>query len=148
LPDLFPTTEILPETITTTAGQIKFGKSWRFDFNEGDFVIISIGKMAETTGIDAYIEWCKKALQTPRYRYLVYGRNYGQEFKSLIGKGYSRLVIESEIRRMTSECLMVDPRTAKVDNFIFTWGGDKVYFTCNVTTVRGEAGIVRSEVTI
>jgi len=146
MPNLFPTqvvtaTSELPETQSL---KVKFGKSWQFDFDKGDFVKTPTGKVAETTGLDAYIEWCKKALLTPRYRYLIYSRNYGSEFEDLIGRGLSREAIESEIKRMATEALMVDPRTAAVENFVFEWQEAAVYFTCDITTVQGDKVIVSS----
>lgn len=146
--NLFPTqvvtaTSELPET---QSRQIRFGKSWRFDFEAGEFVLTPAGRVAETTGLDAYIEWCKKALSTPRYRYLIYSRNYGSEFDNLPGRGLSREVLESEIKRMATEALMIDPRTAGVDNFIFNWQGDDVYFTCDITTTQGDITTISSHV--
>lgn len=150
MPNLFPTEEVMPEPEApeTSASQVKFGRSWRFDFEAGDFVLTPIGKVAETTELDAYIEWCKKALLTPRYRHPIYSRNYGSEFEGLIGRGLTREAIESEIKRMVTEALMVDPRTARVDNFTFSWDGDTVSFTCEVTTVRGETAEIGSKVVI
>ncbi|MMZ66822.1 hypothetical protein D1872_293530 [compost metagenome] len=82
--------------------------------------------------------WCEKAVRTPRYRHLIYSRDYGQEYDDLIGRGYSRAVLESEIERMTTEALMVDPRTAGVDSFTFEWSSYACQFTCNVKNVRDE----------
>ncbi|HOV80184.1 MAG TPA: DUF2634 domain-containing protein, partial [Bacillota bacterium] len=128
--------------------QVKFGRSWRFDFDAGEFVMTPTGRVAEIRDTDAWLEWCKKALQTARYRYLVYSRNYGQEFDDLIGRHLTRAGNESEIKRIVTECLMVDPRTAAVENFTFRWEGDQCYFTCEVSNVRGETGTVSGSVVI
>ena len=146
MPNLYPTQSVTatPELPETKSTQVKFGKSWRFDFDKGDFVRTPTGKVAETTGLGAYIEWCKKALLTPRYRYLIYSRNYGNEFDDLTSRGLSREAIESEIKRMATEALMLDPRTATVENFVFEWQEDAVYFTCNITTAQGDRATVSS----
>jgi hypothetical protein len=147
--NLFPTTDItLEETLETTVSDIKFGSSWRFDFDAGDFVLTPAGRVAAVTGLDAYIEWCKKALHTPRYRYLIYGRNYGHEFEDLLGRGLTRAAIETEIKRMATECLEADPRTASVDNFSFSWDEDTVYFNCDVTSVRSETVNIKAKAVI
>lgn len=146
--NLFPTETVTTNSIDETASQISFGNSWRFDFETGDFVTTGTNKVVETQDIDAWVEWCKKALAIERYRYLVYSRNYGQEFDNLIQKKLNRSGNESEIKRMVTEALMVDPRTAKVDNFNFTWDGDTCYFTCDITNVRGETATIFNEVVI
>lgn len=121
------------------SAEVSFGRSWRFDFEQGEFVLTPTRKIAPCTGTDAWVMWCKKAIRTPRYRHLIYSRSYGQEFEDLIGKGYSRAVQESEIQRMASEALMVDPRTAEVDGFSFSWQDDRCVFSCRVTNIYDEA---------
>lgn len=150
MPNLFPTEEVTatPEVTEIPANQVQFGRSWKFDFEAGEFVLTPTGKVQETEDVDAWLEWCKKALQTARYRYLAYSRNYGQEFEDLIGRHLTRAGNESEIKRIVTECLMVDPRTAAVENFTFTWEGDQCYFTCEVSNVRGETGTVSGSVVI
>lgn len=140
MPNLYPTEDVAaaPETAEASTSQVQFGRSWKFDFDAGEFVMSPTGKVQETEDVDAWLEWCRKALMTQRYRYPIYSRNYGQEFEELIGRGLTREAIESEIKRMTTECLMVDPRTASVQNFTFHWEGDQCFFTCEVSNVRGE----------
>ncbi len=150
MPNLFPTEEVTatPEVTDTPANQVQFGRSWKFDFDAGEFVMTPTGKVQETEGVNAWLEWCRKALMTARYRYLIYSRNYGQEFEELIGLGLTREAIESEIKRIATECLMVDPRTAAVENFTFEWKEDTVYFTCEVSNVRGETGTIGGSVVV
>jgi hypothetical protein len=138
MPDLFPTTLLEPSTIQTENSQVTFGSSFKFDFAAGDFVMTPTGKVMTMQHIDAWAEWCQKALMTPRYRFLVYGRNYGQEFEDMIGRSYIHEAAESEIRRMAEECLKVDPRTAEVKNFSFSWDESQVFYKCEVTNVLGE----------
>ncbi|NPV52224.1 MAG: DUF2634 domain-containing protein [Firmicutes bacterium] len=145
---LFPVDEPEIEPAGTEERQVSFGRSWRFDFDKGEFVLTPTGRVAESEGADAWLEWCQKALMTARYRYMVYSRSYGQEFEELIGRHLTREANESEIRRIATECLMVDPRTASVGNFTFQWDGDTVYFTCEVSNVRGETGTVSGMVVI
>ncbi|MDG0792767.1 DUF2634 domain-containing protein [Cohnella ginsengisoli] len=113
----------------------------------GEFVLTPTGKIAEASAdAEAWLEWCRKALATERYRHLVYSRLYGQEFESLIGLGLSRAAVESEIARIASETLLADPRTARVGGFVFTWQGDACSFACSVTSVRDEAGTIEGSV--
>ncbi|WP_435924664.1 DUF2634 domain-containing protein [Paenibacillus sp. DYY-L-2] len=120
------------------ASDVRFGRSWRFDFDAGEFVMTPTRKIAGAEGTEAWVMWCQKAIRTPRYRHLVYSRDYGQEFEELIGKGDSRAVQESEIQRIARETLMVDPRTAGVEGFVFEWQGEQCSFSCRVTNIRDE----------
>ena len=144
MPNLFPEIENPPveEEFQETEDQIHFGRSWRFDYDAGDFVLTPTGKVADVQEVDAWLEWCKKAIRTERYKYLVYSRSYGQEFEDLIARHLPRAANESEIIRIVTETLMVDPRTASVGNFTFRWEGDQCFFTCEVTNVRGQTGTV------
>ncbi|MEF2964911.1 DUF2634 domain-containing protein [Paenibacillus sp. M1] len=126
------------ETAEMPIEGVQFGRSWRFDFDQGEFVMTPTRKIAAADGTEAWVMWCQKAIRTPRYRHLIYSRNFGQEFDELIGKGYTRAVQESEIQRIARETLLVDPRTAGVEEFTFTWEGECCYFTCRVTNIHDE----------
>lgn len=143
--DLFPaqTVQTTPDPADTTPQTtVTFGKSWRFDFEAGEFVLTPTGKVMETADTDAWLEWCTKALATARYQHLVYSRNYGQEFEDLLSRHLNRAANESEIKRIATEALMVDPRTAAVRNFQFTWEEDRCLFSCEVTNVLEETATI------
>jgi len=117
---------------------VKFGRSWRYNFEKGEFELSLTRKVTEINDVDAWVEWCKKALATQRYRYMAYSRNHGHEFEDLISRNLSRQGNESEIKRIVTETLMVDPRTAVVENFTFDWDGDAVYYICEIVNIRDE----------
>ncbi|MBE3576872.1 MAG: DUF2634 domain-containing protein [Limnochordales bacterium] len=148
MPNLFPTEPPSLQPAPPVSKIVPFGRSWRFDFAKGEFVLTPTGRVAESHGADAWLEWCQKALLTERYRYLAYSDQYGQEYEDLMARHLTRAANESEIQRITRETLMVDPRTASVDHFVFEWDGDTVRFTCEVTNVRGEKGVVTGMVVI
>lgn len=149
MPDLFPTSLTESTISDATTSRVTFGDSFKFDFNAGEFVLTPTGKNAQTKNIDAWVEWCQKALMTARYRYLVYTRNYGQEFEDAIGQNYTKPAAESEIRRMAIECLTADPRTARVDNFVFTWlDASSVMFSCDIYNVLDESANITGSVVI
>lgn len=118
--------------------EVILGRSWRFDFDAGEFVMTPTRKIAQVDGMDAWVMWCQKAIRTSRYRHLIYSRQYGQELDELIGRGYSRAVQESEIQRMVTETLMVDLRTLSVDGFTFIWQEDGCHFSCQIRNVHDE----------
>lgn len=126
--------------------QVTFGKTWRFDFDKGDFVLSPIGSFMKLSDVDAWVEWCRKAVRTSRFRFIAYDGVYGQEFNDLISRHLTRAGNESEIKRIITETLMVDPRTASVDNFTIEWSGDAVYFTFEITNIREESATVTESV--
>lgn len=145
MPNLFP---VIEKTISneTTASKPIFGKSWRFDFEKGDFVTTSTGVMQEADDLQAYTEWCNKTLRTQRYRYLIYTRRHGQEFEDLIRKNLTRSGYESEIKRMITEALQVDTRTKEVVNFSFKWQENEAYVNFEVISMRGEIVQIKTKV--
>ena len=144
MPSLFPTEEVEGKPLFSEGRTppVKFGRSWRFDFERGEFLQAPTGRVIRSANAIAWVEWCQKAVMTPRYRHLVYTRLYGQEYEDLIARQLTRGANELEIKRITEECLKVDPRTSSVDKFNFEWAGDSVYFSCEVTSVRGDTGVI------
>ncbi|AEE95793.1 DUF2634 domain-containing protein [Mahella australiensis] len=148
MPNLFPIEEETVGEIAAEEQMQEYGRSWKFDFAKGDFVLTPAGKVMGTSGAEAWVEWCQKTIATARYRYLVYSRDYGQEFDDLISQHLTREANESEIKRITTEALMVNPLTASVDNFTFDWDHDTVYFTCEITNTRSETVLINGQVVI
>jgi len=143
--NLFPTEELKDDLIDTGSENVFFGRSWTFDFDAGEFVTTPTGKVAGSEGKEAWVEWCKKALQTERYRHLVYSRNFGQEYNELIRSGLPRSAIEMEIERITTETLMSDPRTASVNGFTYEWVEEGCYFHCFVSNVHEETAEIQGK---
>lgn len=143
--NLFPVVELPEELNEVVSENIAFGRSWRFDYEAGEFVMTPTGKVAGCDGADAWVEWCKKAVQTERYRHLIYSRNYGQEFNELIRSSLPRSAIEMEIQRITTETLMLDPRTASVESFAYEWLDDGCYFTCVLSNVHDETAEIQGK---
>jgi hypothetical protein len=146
---IFPTEAITPQPRQAT-GPVAFGRSWKFNFEAGDFVLTPTGRQTETHDTDAWFEWVKKAVQTQRYRFIIYSRRYGEEQSTLIAKSLPMAVAESEIRRMVRECLLCDERTAKVEKFTFAWDPDHdaVQYSCEVSNKRGQTRNVSGKVEI
>jgi hypothetical protein len=130
------------------SSEIEFGRSWFFDFEAGEFVMTPTRKISVAADTAAWLMWCQKAVRTPRYRHLIYSRDYGQEYEDLIGTRFSRAVLESEIERMTREVLMEDSRTASVDNFTFEWSTDSCSFTCKLRNIRDETKTLEGSVSV
>lgn len=97
------------------------------------------GKIVE--GYDALLVWAWLVLQTPRYRYYIYSENYGQEYEDLIGKSYSTELTDSELERMTEECLTENPYITGIENFSCVKIEEKVTVTFSLITELGDGEV-------
>ncbi|MFS1513041.1 DUF2634 domain-containing protein [Chengkuizengella sp. SCS-71B] len=135
---LFPESIPFEEQQITEQESERSKKTWAFDFEKGDFVRTPDGKTPFIEGIDAYKQWVMFILSTPRYRHLAYPRDYGHEFDDLIYRNLPREANESELKRIITETLMVNPQTKEVGDFSFSWEGDTVGYQFTVRTIWGE----------
>ena len=146
---LFPTVALPdPQTQETITEDTVFGRNVSLDYEQAEFVLSPTGRQYKLDETNSWVEWCVKAMATPRYKHLIYSDSYGSEFHTLIGKSYTHEAAESEIRRMTKECLLADERTANVDNFQFEWIDDGVMFACRIVNVRGESANIGGKVVL
>lgn len=83
-------------------------KTWRLDFagNRTGGVI---------DGLEAVAQAALLALQTERYRYLIYSWQYGSELQTLLGKDDD--YVFSEAKRMIADALRNDSRIKAVRDF-------------------------------
>lgn len=107
-------------------------KEYGIDFETGQLS----GKIVE--GFHALLVWAWLALHTPRYRYYIYSEDYGQEYENLIGKSYSQELTQSELERMTEECLMENPYITGIENFLCTKEEEKVTISFSLITTLGD----------
>lgn len=78
-------------------------------------------------------------------RYYIYSEDYGQEYEELIGKSYSKELTDSELERMTEECLTENPYITGIENFTCTKDEGKVTVSFRLITELGD-GEVNAEV--
>ncbi|CAL83876.1 DUF2634 domain-containing protein [Clostridium botulinum] len=150
MPNLFPEDTNLEENnIEELEEPLEFKGSYLFDFKTGEFVTNPDGSIARANDLESYVQWCYKAMATPRYK-LAYSDLYGQEFKNIIGQDISKDAIELEVKRMTEETLMVHPRTKDVYNFIFEWSDnkEKVLYTYEILTIDEEKFMLHNELKV
>lgn len=110
-------------------------REYGIDFETGQLS----GKIVE--GYDALLVWAWLALQTSRYRYYIYSENYGQEYEDLIGKSYSTELTDSELERMTEECLTENPYITGIENFSCVKIEEKVTVTFSLITELGDGEV-------
>lgn len=107
-------------------------REYGIDFSSGQLT----GKVVE--GLEALKVWAWIALQTARYRYYIYTWDYGQEYEDLIGKGYSKDYNSMELKRMTEECLTINPWITGIDNFSCTQEDERVEVSFTLITSLGD----------
>lgn len=110
-------------------------REYGIDFETGQLS----GKIVE--GYDALLVWAWIALHTPRYRYYIYSEDYGQEYETLIGKNYSEELTDSELERMTEECLTENPYITGIENFTCTKKEEKVTLSFSLITTLGDGEV-------
>lgn len=97
------------------------GKSFLFDFENGDFILRD-GRLVEVSGIEALKVWIEKILRTEKYRYEIYEREdkkeYGVVLEDLIvGNNFSYSFIEAELKREITEALTKNPLILSLSNW-------------------------------
>ncbi len=127
---LFPFMATNEENDQVTTSSIY--KEYDFDFDKG----VLTGKVVE--GKDAIKVWIYKALMTKRYVHDIYSWDYGQDLEELIGQGYDKGFIDSEVERRIKDCLSVNDKIESCTNFDIRLVNDKLNISFTVNTVFGE----------
>ncbi|CCL06448.1 conserved hypothetical protein [Clostridioides difficile CD002] len=123
MPNLFPQSETF-ETVelkNNNENELDLKGSFLFDFIKGEFVKNADRTLKKCDKMQAYKQWCQKAILTPRYKRSAYSSVYGSEIKDLIASNLSQSAKELEITRLIKETLLVHPYTKEVNNFTFNW---------------------------
>lgn len=113
-------------------------KTHGFDFGAGTYTGIIDGR-------DAILQFIYKAVRTARYRFPIYGYDYGCELEDLIGQDVSQALLETEIPRVIKEALIYDDRIESVGGFTVTRDSDKLFVSFSVSVDNEEIPV---EVTI
>ncbi|MFZ7103381.1 MAG: DUF2634 domain-containing protein [Peptococcaceae bacterium] len=137
MPNIYPVFSA-PELAAREANlqTVRYGKSFHFDFAKGDFTLEGDGKVSETDGYQAWVQWCLKAVLTRRFTYLAYSGQFGME-RDGIRRIPARNGVQAELARVITEALLADPRTEAVTDFAYDWQGDGVRVGFTVKPVIG-----------
>ena len=109
--------------------------AWDFEKNKP---IIENGEFKIVEENEAVKVWVYLALVTNNKQYPIYSWDYGSEVKELIGKDYTKALVEAEAKRLIEECLLINPYILEVEvvntSFIDTT------LTCDIkiTTIYGD----------
>ena len=118
-------------------------REYVWDFERDRFLYDVNGRHILLSGNPALEVWIYKALKTERFEYLAYSWQYGIELKPFIGKVMGVQERYSELRRVITECLMVNPYIKSIDSFSITSENraELVRVHITLTTVYGEVEI-------
>lgn len=127
----------------TTADDLPLFQEYAWDFERDRFLYDASGRHILLTENPALEVWIYKALKTERFEYLAYSWQYGIELKPFIGKVMGVQERYSELRRVITECLMVNPYIKSIDSFSITPENraELVRVHITLTTVYGEVEI-------
>lgn len=112
--------------------------AWDFD---NDFPIIENGDFKEIEGIEAIKVWCYKAIKTNRYEHSIYSWDYGCEISELIGRGYTKGLIEAETERYIKEALLINKYIIDVSVTDITFDETLLTVTVKIETIYGEGEV-------
>lgn len=117
-------------------------REYEIDFVSGQLT----GKIVE--GKEAIKIWIWIVLQTPRYRYYIYSWDYGSEFEELIGQGYTKEYIDTEVQRMTEECLLINENIQSINNFSSDMEGSQLTISFTANTIYGEIEFIGETINV
>lgn len=129
--------------ITTTEEELPLFVQPAWDFERDRFLYDGNGQHIYVEGIEALKVWIYKALRTERFSYIAYSWQYGIELHPFIGKVMSVQERYSELKRVITECLMVNPYILSIDSIEFEPANreNEVTTTVTLTTVYGEVSV-------
>ena len=104
---------------TPTEEPLPLFKEYAWDFENDCFIYDKNNKHILYEGNEALKVWCYKALKTERFMYLAYTQGYGIEIYPFMAKVMGVQQRKSELKRMITECLMVNPYIKSIDSIIF-----------------------------
>jgi len=139
---MFPDIAQLEFKQSDPAQPIDLGKSFKFDFTAGDF-ILSDGKLVAIKDIEAIKVWVHKILMTEKFKFQIYKRTDGDEYgvtlEDLIGTILPRSFVEAELKREIKEAVTRHPRIASISNLTIERDGNllKISFKINLTDGQG-----------
>lgn len=127
--------DIDDEEIDVERDDEKEPKDYEINLNTGELT----GRFVE--GLKAIEQWIYIVLSTDRYFFTQYSWDHGSELSTLIGKQASQSYVESEVKRMVEEALMVNEHITSIENLTCKIEGDVLTASFTVITDYGEVSI-------
>lgn len=128
----------IDQSVTATDATVPREYAW--DFGNNDF-LLKDGKFQIVEGKEALKVWIWKALHTLKMTYSIYSDNYGHEFDSIVGQGFSSGLVQSEAKRLVEECLLINSHITGIENFTTNNNDDTLTISFITLTDQGEVEI-------
>ena len=109
--------------------------AWDFEKNEP---IIENGEFKVVEENEAIKVWVYLALMTNNKQYPIYSWDYGSEVKELIGKNYTKALVEAEAKRLIEECLLINPYILEVEVINTSFVDAALTCDIKITTIYGD----------
>lgn len=114
-----------------TSSKKNYSPAPNFDFETGDFLFDSAGRIVIADGREAFEQWCIKAVCTERGSRLAYSDNYGVELEEAT-KFNDAGAVQSAVVRTITEAILANPCAEYVKNFSFETSGDELKISFDV----------------
>ena len=114
--------------------------AWDFQSNQP---LIENGEFKIVEENEAIKVWIYKSLLTQNKEHSIYSWDYGTELYSLLGKPYTRSLVEAEAKRYIEEALLINPYILEVTVIDTSFNNGLLSADIKIVTIYGE-----SEVTI
>ena len=109
--------------------------AWDFEKNKP---IIKNGEFKIVEENEAIKVWVYLALLTNNKQYPIYSWDYGTEVKELVGKNYTKALIEAEYKRLIEECLLINPYILEVEVVNTSFVDSALTCDIKITTIYGD----------
>ena len=118
-------------------------KQYAWDFDKKEFIRDGSGGLILLEGREALAIWLIKMLRTARFTYLAYSDSYGCEVYEWMGKVTKKAVAISEMRRLLTESIMVNPYVKAIDamEFVHDRRGNELTINITLSTIYGAVNI-------
>ena len=119
-----------------------------FDFSTGDLRMDGTGRILMANEVEAWIQWCEKTINTPRFKCKAYSTDRGIDYDEIFhapDKDSAEAILTSEI----SDALAADPygRTSYVNSVDIEWlSPDSVHVTAVVVGIDGATATIKSNI--
>lgn len=98
--------------------------------------------LGKLDGLGAVQQAIAKAILTPRFKCLIYDKQYGSELKeTILAADVTQELIETELPRLVEDALKPDGRILGIHDFAFTFHEDMVHIKFTADTIFGKAAI-------
>lgn len=122
MPNLYPEINLPTLIPPRTSNAKKNFVAPKFDFDAGDFLFDSAGRIKLADTRESFEQWCIKVCLTERNSRACYSNDYGVEFEDALKSGNA--AAKSMLIKTLTEAILCHPRAEYVKNFSFELEGD------------------------